>query len=126
MYTLILKPLVPAAGVVASGAPLSPLILGKIRLYWLIFAGVGLLCLAGMLLYNKYFSKDTEAARQKAWKIMLGVYAVLVLAGIYFIFQTLFIAPVIKWKTVLQALIMLLLGGGGIFISLKKDQEQTE
>jgi len=126
MYEIILKPVVPAAGVVASGAPLSPHILGQIRLYWLIFAGVGVLCLVGMLLYNKFFSKDTEAARQKAWKIMLGVYAILAIAGLYFIIQTVFIAPVIKWKTVLQALIMLLLGSGGIYISLKKDKEKEQ
>jgi hypothetical protein len=50
---------------------------------------------------------------------MLGVYSVIGAAGIFFLIQAVFLADQIQWKTFVQSLIMLALGGGGILISLK-------
>ena len=100
---------------------MTPEVIGQIRLFWLIFAGLGLFCLVGMLLYNRFFSKDTDIAKKRAWKIMLGVYIVLSVAGIYFVAEALFLSDQIQWKTLVQELIILLLGSGGVLISLKKE-----
>jgi hypothetical protein len=90
-----------------------------VRDFWLIFAGLGIFCLAGMLLYNRFFSEDTLKTNLRAWRIMIAVYVVLVGAGIYFLIQSLFLASEVQWKTFVQSLIMLLMGGGGLLIGLK-------
>ena len=72
-----------------------------------------------MLLYDRYFSDDTPKTNRQAWRIMFGVYSVIGVAGIFFLIQAVFLAEQIQWKTLVQSLIMLALGGGGILISLK-------
>jgi dipeptide/tripeptide permease len=120
MYGKILKPVVPSPEAVASGMALDAHVLSQIRFFWMIFAVLGVVCLAGMLLYNKFFSQDTPETNRRAWKIMLGIYIILAVAGIYFFVDSIFLAPVTKWKTFVQSIIMLGLGGGGILISLRK------
>ena len=119
LYEKSLAPIAPAAEAVAAGTPLSPEVLGQVRNFWLIFAGLGIFCLAGMLLYDRYFSDDTPKTNRQAWRIMFGVYSVIGVAGIFFLIQAVFLAEQIQWKTLVQSLIMLALGGGGILISLK-------
>lgn len=120
MYERVLKAVVPAESAVASGLPLSAEAVTQIRIFWMIFAGLGIVCLVGMLLYNKFFSEDTPETNRNARKIMLGVYFILIAAGIYFLIETLVLKEQINWKTFIQALIMLGFGGGGIKISLAK------
>jgi dipeptide/tripeptide permease len=119
LYEKRLAPLAPAAADVVSGVPPSALVLSQVREFWLIFASLGILCLAGMLLYNRFFSEDTTETNRRARSIMFVVYAVLAVAGIFFLIQSLFLAPEVQWRTFVQSLIMLLLGGGGILISRK-------
>jgi len=76
------------------------------------------LCLVGMLWYNRVFADDTPKANRKAWKVMLGIYIFIAVVGIYFLSASLFFDPQIQWKTFIQALIMLGLGGGGTWLSL--------
>jgi len=120
LYERILKPFVPPPEAVAAGVPLSPAVVSQVRFFWLIFAVLGVFSMFGMLLFNKYFSQDTLETNQRAWKIMLGIYLFLAVAGLCFSVYSLFLAPEIQWKTFVQSLIMLALGGGGILISLKK------
>jgi MFS family permease len=120
LYEKKLAPVAPAAADVASGVPLSAQVLGQVREFWLIFAGLGIFCLAGMLLYNRFFSEDTPEINRRARSIMFAVYIVLAVAGIFFLIQSLFLAPEVQWRTFVQSLIMLLLGGGGILISRKR------
>jgi hypothetical protein len=75
-----------------------------------------------MLLYNKFFSEDTPQTNRLAWRIMLIIYLVLAAAGLYFLVYSLFLAPEIQWRTLVQAVIMLGLGGGGIWISRKRNE----
>jgi len=120
LYEKILKPVTPSQESVLSGAVLSTHTMLQIRNFWLIFAGLNILCLIGLLWYNRKFSEDTPKANQLAWKIMLGIYSVITATGIYFFVYSIFLAPQIAWKTFIQSLIMMALGGGGIAISLKR------
>ena len=120
MYENILKPFAPKAEDLAAGVPLAPEVIGKIQFFWLIFAVLGVVCLVGMLLYNKFFSEATPETNRRAWQIMLGVYCALCAAGVYFLISSLFFADQVQFRTLIQALIMLGLGGGGVLISLKR------
>ncbi|MCK4496355.1 MAG: hypothetical protein KAU91_08395, partial [Candidatus Aminicenantes bacterium] len=122
LYERILNPIVPPAEAVAAGVPLAPEVLSQVKFFWLIFAVLGIFCLAGMLLYNHFFSKDTPETNRRAWKIMLGIYVVIAGVGLYFFIFALFLSPQIQWKTFVQALIMLGFGGGGVFISLRRNE----
>jgi dipeptide/tripeptide permease len=119
LYEKILAPIAPAAEAVAAGTPLSPDVLGQVRNFWLIFAGLGIFCLGGMLLYDRYLSVDTPSTNLKTWRIMLGIYSIIGVAGIFFLIQAVILAEQIQWKTFVQSLIMLTLGSGGVLISLK-------
>ncbi len=120
LYERILAPLAPPPADVASGMPLEPGILSQVKMFWLIFAGLGIFCLAGMLLYNRFFSEDTPQTNLWAWRTMLGIYIIIAAAGIYFLIQSLWISPQVQWRTLVQSLIMLALGGGGTLISLRR------
>ncbi len=122
LYQKILKPIAPDESSLAAGVPLTHSVLGQIRIFWLIFAVLGGVCLVGMLLYNKYFAEDSPKTNRRAWKVMLGIYGVLVAAGIYFFMDTVFLSHPVQWKILIQSLILLGLGGGGIYISSKKSQ----
>ncbi len=123
MYTKILTPVIPPADLVQAGVALEANVLSQIRLFWMIFAVLGVVCFFGMLLYNKFFADDTPATNRNAWRIMLGVYAVLGLAGVAFFVSSVFLSETIQWKTMVQSVIMLGLGGGGITLSLKRKSE---
>ena len=126
LYEKILKPVRPPSEIVASGITLSNQIVSQIRLFWLIFAFLGVFCILGMLFYNKYFSEDTPETNRRAWRIMLGIYIVLLIVGCYFLIYSLFLTPQIQWKTFVQSLIMVFLGGGGIMISIKGNLSSFE
>lgn len=109
LYEAMLKPLV------GTQAPE-----GEFRVFWLIFAGLGLLAMAGLMVYNRVFAEDTPATRSRARSIMIGLYALLGILGLAFLYMALFGGATVAWRTAVQATIMLLLGAGGIFISFRK------
>ncbi len=108
MYGKILKPLVGQVGVAAT-----------VREFWLIFAVLGLVTMAGLLAYHRYFSEDTEATRLRAKRIMTVLYALLAVAGAAFLYNSLGSAAV-DYKTMVQSVILLLVGGGGLAVSLRR------
>lgn len=108
MYASMLKPLV------GQGAAT-----GALRNFWLLFAALDVVALVGLLLYNRFFAEDTPAAAAAAQRIMIGVYLLLVLLGAWFLYTSLS-AATIAFRTMVQACIMLLIGAGGIVISLKR------
>ncbi len=120
LYEKNLAPIAPPSESVAAGMPLASEILSQVRTFWLIFAALGIFCLAGMLLYNRYFSEDTPQTNLWAWRIMLGIYVILAVTGIYFLIQSVLISPQVQWRTLVQSFIMLALGGGGTFISFRR------
>lgn len=122
LYEKMLKPIAPTSEELSAGMALEPFVLWKIKVFWLIFAVLGIFCLCGMLLYNKFFSEDTPETNQRAWRVMLGIYVILAASGIYFLIYSLFLVDQIQWRTFIQSLILLLLGGGGVLISRKRKQ----
>jgi POT family proton-dependent oligopeptide transporter len=121
MYERMLEPLVPPPEQVQAGMALAPEVMGQIRVFWMIFAVLGVVCLVGMLLYNRFFSEDTPQTNRRAWKIMLGIYVIFCIAGIYFFLQSTFLAEQTQWRMMIQSLILLFLGAGGIRLSFKKE-----
>ncbi len=107
MYEAMLKPLVGQAGIRES-----------LRNFWLIFAALDVVAIAGLLLYNRFFAADTPATNRSARRIMLGVYVLLTLLGIWF-FYTASSGETMNYRTMVQAVIMLLIGIGGGLISLR-------
>jgi len=125
LYERVLLPVAPSAEAVKAGIPLAPEVVSQVKYFWLIFAVLGVFCLAGMLLYNYFFSEDTPKTNRRARKIMLGIYFIIAAAGLCFFVFALFLSPQIQWKTFVQSLIMLALGGGGMALSLKKGSSET-
>ncbi|MGB6646933.1 MAG: hypothetical protein WBG01_00160, partial [Bacteroidota bacterium] len=109
MYESILKPLVG-----------QPDVSDEIRNFWFTFAAMGVVAMAGLLLYNRFFAIDTPATRRKARAIMSGVYSLLLFAGCWFLYTSIFTGDTVVYKTMVQALIMLLIGAGGLSISLRR------
>ena len=109
LYESFLKPLVGQTGIE-----------NELRNFWLIFAGLGLLAMAGLLWYNKYFAADTPETNRKARATMIGIYGFLVAVGAWFFYNSIFAHQEVIYKTMVQALIMLGIGAGGLMISLKR------
>ena len=122
MYERMLEPLAPPSEQVLAGAELGPEVAAAICRFWLIFAVLGVVCLVGMLLYNRFFAEDTPKTNRRAWKIMLGIYFIFCVAGIYFFLQATFLAEQTQWRMMIQSLILLILGSGGIFLSFKRGE----
>ncbi|KAB2878798.1 peptide MFS transporter [bacterium] len=108
MYENFLKPLVGQTGIE-----------NELRNFWLIFAGLGLLAMSGLLWYNKYFAVDSPDTNRKARFVMIGIYGMLIVIGGWFFYNSVFGAAEVAYKTMVQALIMLLIGAGGMAISMK-------
>lgn len=109
LYGSMLKPLV--------GQPGGP---AAARTFWLLFVALNVLAAAGLVIYDRLFAEDTPETNARARKVMLGVYGLLVLAGLLFLGSALFGGPEVSYKILVQAAIMLLLGAGGVVVSLRK------
>ncbi|MCM2250338.1 MAG: hypothetical protein NDI58_07255, partial [Geothrix sp.] len=90
------------------------------RTFWLIFVALNIVAAVGLILYDRKFAADTPETNEKARKIMLGIYLLLLAAGLLFVWSAVFAGPVVSYKTLVQAVIMLLLGAGGAIVSLRK------
>lgn len=109
LYGAWLKPLAgTAAGFDAS------------RKFWLLFVLLDVIAVVGLLLYNRFFANDTPEANARARAIMTGLYGLFVVVGAFFLWKALFGGPEISYKTLVQALILALLGVGGVLISRRK------
>jgi hypothetical protein len=109
LYESMLKPLVGQSDVA-----------GDIRGFWILFAVINLAAIGGLLLYNRYFSHDTPATNARARRVMIAIYTALSLAGLWFLHSSLTGGDTIAYRTLVQSFIMLLIGGGGLLISLRR------
>jgi len=94
------------------------------RKFWLLFALLGLVTMAVLALYNHFFAMDTALARNRARAIMIGVYGVLLAGGLSFFYSALAGAG-IDYKTLVQSVILMAVGGGGLAVSLRHKEAQA-
>ena len=109
LYGSMLKPLIGQPGAAAAA-----------RAFWLIFVALNIVATIGLVVYDRIFSEDLPETNAKARKVMLGIYALLLVAGLLFLGSSIFGGAEISYKTLVQAVIMLLLGAGGMVVSLRK------
>ncbi len=109
LYGSMLKPL--------AGKPEGP---AAARTFWLLFVALNSLAAIGLVLYDRIFAADTPETNEKARKVMLAIYTLLLAAGAQFLRSSVFAGEEISYKTMVQAAIMLLLGAGGVWVSLRK------
>jgi POT family proton-dependent oligopeptide transporter len=89
---------------------------GRARVFWLMFAVLDVCAAAALVLFFQKFGEDTPATRRSAARAMRLVYALIVVVGAAFLALGLGAAPV-QYRTVVQALIFMALGVGGILIN---------
>jgi cytochrome b subunit of formate dehydrogenase len=109
LYGAWLKPLV--------GTPGGP---AAARTFWLLFVVLDLFAVAGLLLYDRIFATATPAAVVRARAVMRAVYLFFLAAGGAFLWRSLS-GPEISWKTLMQALILALLGVSGLLVGRRRD-----
>ncbi len=105
LYERMLKP--------AVGAPDAD---ERARLFWLLFAALDTVAVAGLVLFARAFTADTPETRRRATAIMRGVYAVVLLVGAGFLYAAFSRTPV-QARVAVQAAIFIALGLGGLAMS---------
>ncbi len=108
MYEAMLKPVLHTA----EAASVS-------RTFWLIFVALDIVGAIGLLAYNRAFAIDTPKANADARKIMIGIYTLLLAGGVWFFISSLQGADV-AYKTMVQSVIMVLIGIGGLLVSFAR------
>lgn len=111
LYGAMLKPLVGQPGAAAAA-----------RTFWLLFVALNIVAGAGLVLYDRVFAADTPETNRKARKVMIGIYLLLLALGLLFFWYGLSGGREVSYKTLVQAVIMLLLGAGGMAVSLRKGE----
>ncbi len=109
MYEAMLKPLVGRIGIA-----------GEIRNFWLIFAALDIVAACGLVVYNRLFAEDTETSSRLARRIMIVIYAGLIAVGMYFFYSSTLAVETVAFRTLVQSVIMLVIGIGGLIISAKR------
>ncbi len=109
LYEAMLKPLVGQTG-----------ISGDIRNFWLIFAILDVVAMGGLVVYNRLFAEATEKSNRLARQVMIVVYAGLVALGGHFFYSSTLAAETLAYRTLVQSLLMLIIGIGGLIISAKR------
>ncbi|MFH0990893.1 MAG: MFS transporter [bacterium] len=114
MYNSMLKPLLGQSGIES-----------ELRNFWLIFAALGFVTALGLIAYNHFFSADTPETNRRARTIMINVYLLLTALGCWFFYKSVFAGNTVVYRTMVQAVIMLVIGSGGLVISLKTNRPAT-
>ncbi len=100
--------LAPAVGTPAAGT--------RSTLFWLLFAALDIVAAGGLVLFTRRFGEDTPDTRRRARRTMNLVYTGILLLGVAFLVAAFAVTPV-QFRTAVQALIFLLLGGGGVVMN---------
>lgn len=93
---------------------------GQAARLWSLFALLDLVSAAGLWLFMKKFGPDTPESRRGARRVMIFVYTLIWFLGLGFLFFGLgWFGQPPAVKTIVQASIFLLLGTGGVFLTLR-------
>ena len=104
MYNSILKPLVGHEGAAST-----------LRIFWLVFAVLGVVTMGLLLLYNRGFGEDTPATRARARRIMIAIYTLLIVLSVGMVVFVRSTTGGVPPKTWIQSGIMLAVGIGGLY-----------
>jgi POT family proton-dependent oligopeptide transporter len=105
LYARMLEPVLHTAAVA-----------GRARLFWLLFTVLDVYAAGALVLFFRKYETDTPDTRRSAARTMQLVYGLIVLLGGVFLVVGLGAAPV-QYRTVVQALIFVTLGAGGIVVN---------
>jgi len=108
LYVQILKPVI--------GLPQAA---STARNFWLLFTVFDLLAALGLWLFARAYGKDTPETRRAAHRWMILVYALILCLGLAFALTALMGKP-IQYRTLVQAIIFLAMGSGGLMVALRK------
>ncbi len=89
---------------------------GRATAFWLMFAALDVCAALGLILFFRKFGVDTVDTRRRAARAMNVAYALIALLGVAFLVSGL-TAEETEFRTVLQAIIFLALGSGGLWIN---------
>jgi hypothetical protein len=87
-----------------------------IRFFWLLFVAVDVVAVAGLIAFARGLARNTVETRRRARRVMYVVYALVGLLGAFFLYSALTASPT-DYKTVVQAVIFLALGAGGLLMN---------
>lgn len=125
MYRAILTPLkvrAEAAGILPLAVEGAP---GTLRMFWLIFAVLGVITMMGLIVYNRLFGEDTPETRARARRVMFFIYGILIILSIGMVFFVNSTKGAVPPKTWIQSTIMFLIGIGGLY-TLYNSRHETE
>ncbi len=113
LYEAKLKPLIGKTGIE-----------GNIHEFWILFAILGIVAVSGLLIYNRFFAVNTPKTNMLARRVMFVIYICLLLTGIAFFYNSIS-GEAVSYKLMVQSILMILLGGGGLLITIKHKQENA-
>ncbi len=102
LYAYMLK---PAVGTTAAAS--------QARLFWLLFVALDALAVVGLVFFARRLGEDTPKTRRTARALMHMVYVVVMLLGAFFVYHATTV-PTTDYKELVQALIFMAIGAGGL------------
>ena len=91
---------------------------GTVRIFWLVFAILGVCTLFALAVYNKLFGEDTPHTRSRAKRVMTFVYGIIILCACAVLVLVIVTQGELPIKTAIQAGIMFVIGIGGLLTML--------
>jgi dipeptide/tripeptide permease len=92
---------------------------GQARFFWLLFAGLDIVAMCGLVLFARYCGTDSPQARKRSRIVMYGVYALLMTLGMDFAWSAIAESP-IQYRTVVQAVLFVVIGVGGLVMNFRR------
>lgn len=109
LYTYMLKPVIGTA----EAAP-------QARLFWLLFVALDAVAVVGLILFARHLGEDTRKTRFTARILMYVVYTLVAALGAFFLYRAT-AAATTDYKTMVQAVIFMAIGAGGLLMNRGKD-----
>jgi len=91
-------------------------IFGRTTVFWLLFAILDVFAALGLVVFFRKFGEDTPDTRRRAARAMNMAYALIGLLGLAFLITGVSAQPM-QYRTVVQSVIFLALGIGGLLIN---------
>ncbi len=110
LYSILMTPAIGTADAAA-----------RARLFWLMFAGLDLVAMCGLLLFSRYCGTDTPGAKKWSRRLMYGVNAGILALGVMYLQTGLTATPMIS-RMVVQAIIFVAVGGAGLLMTWLRRQ----